>query len=255
METKVQNGVCSISWPGKGKINTKQLLHSSVRYLAHPRQELPLLPALTGNYLRDKQPPRPPPNPGQADNGPLPAAPRGCKIGKHKAIFNVLFVYQRQLHGPEKWYRLWEVALIFFFLTCSDKATFFKLSEKPKKQHSPRVNSCSACPSALQGMLSQVCLGEQSPTALCWPGASPCPQVPPPPTSRAQGNGIKPRDPKGERRTIETESSRGGRGKEGGDVGSERLGVPTGEGSRKPALGDWCDGWGPLLWAVPNTKG
>lgn len=37
MKTEAQNGVCSITWPEKGKINTKQLLHSSVCYLAHPR--------------------------------------------------------------------------------------------------------------------------------------------------------------------------------------------------------------------------
>lgn len=60
METEVQNGVCSTSWPGKVKINSKQLVHSSVRYLAHPRQDLPLLPARTRNYCAYKQPPRPP---------------------------------------------------------------------------------------------------------------------------------------------------------------------------------------------------
>lgn len=37
MKAEAQNGVCSITWPEKGKINTKQLLHSSVCYLAHPR--------------------------------------------------------------------------------------------------------------------------------------------------------------------------------------------------------------------------
>lgn len=59
METEVQNGVCYISWPRKGKINTKQRLHSSVRYLAHPGQELSLLPPLTGNYCAYQQPPHP----------------------------------------------------------------------------------------------------------------------------------------------------------------------------------------------------
>jgi hypothetical protein len=34
---------------------------------------------------------------------------------------------------PEKQYHLWEVPWTFFF-TCSDKATFSQLSEKPKKQ-------------------------------------------------------------------------------------------------------------------------
>lgn len=58
VETKVQNGVCSISWPRKGKINNKQLPHSSVRYLTHPRQDFPLLPSLNGNYCACKQPPR-----------------------------------------------------------------------------------------------------------------------------------------------------------------------------------------------------
>lgn len=127
VETKVQNGVYSSAWPGKGKINTKQLLHSSVLYLAHPRQDLPLLPSLTGNCCAYKQPPRPPLAQGRqtmgqknpAQSRPLPAAPRGLTIGKHKAIFNVLFVYQVRLR-PEKQY-LWEVALIFFF--------FFKLAQ------------------------------------------------------------------------------------------------------------------------------
>lgn len=39
--------------------------------------------------------------------------------------------------------------MIFFFLTCSDKATFLQLSEKPKQQHSPRVTSSPACTSPL----------------------------------------------------------------------------------------------------------
>lgn len=132
--------------------------------------------------------PTPTPNPKQADNGPehpaqprpLPAAPRGRKIGKHKAIFNVLFVYQLWLHGPEKWYHLWEVALISF-LTCSDKATFFlQLAEKPKKQHFPSVTSSLACPSALWEGLSQVCLGKQPPATTCWSAAEPGPQAPRP---------------------------------------------------------------------------
>lgn len=76
METEVQDGVCYISWPRKGKINTKQRLHSSVRYLAHPGQELTLLPPLTGNYCAYEQPPHPP-SPGQANNGP--ANPHSAK--------------------------------------------------------------------------------------------------------------------------------------------------------------------------------
>lgn len=153
VETKVQNGVCSISWPGKGKINTKQLLHSSVRYLAHPRQELPLLPALTGNYLADKQPPRPPLTQGRQTMGLSLQPPEAIRLGNTRLFLmsylstNCCSMSLRNGIVCGRWH---------FFLTCSDKATFSKLSEKPKNQRSPRVSACLACPSALRGMLSQV---------------------------------------------------------------------------------------------------
>lgn len=151
-----------LAWERKNKQQTATPFKWTLSCSSSPRTPSP--PFSARELLRLQTAPTPTPNPAQADNGPrpLPAAPRGLKIGKYKAIFNVLFVYQLRLHGPEKWYHLWEVALIFF-LTCSDKATFSQLSEKPKKQHSPRVTSSLACPSALQGMLSHACLGEQTP--------------------------------------------------------------------------------------------
>jgi hypothetical protein len=86
VETEGQNGACYISWPRKGKINSKQRLHSSARYLAHPGQELTLLPLLTGNYCAYKRPPRPP-EPGQANNGPAkPPLCQGLSLQPPEAV-------------------------------------------------------------------------------------------------------------------------------------------------------------------------
>lgn len=97
-----------------------------------------LLPSSAQELPRLQTAPTPTPSPGQADNGPeiqvgprpLPAAPRGHRIEKHKAIFKVLFVYPLGLCKPEKWYHLWEVALISF-LTCS-KPHFCKFEKSQK---------------------------------------------------------------------------------------------------------------------------
>lgn len=80
----------------------------------------------------------------------------------------------------------------FFFLTCSDKATFLKLPEKPKKQCSPRVKLgwLALLP---YGEYSLGCVWERNPPLLsaCWKLA----QTPRP---RAQASGIRPRDLKEE---------------------------------------------------------
>lgn len=177
VETEVQNGVDSSAWPGKGKINTKQLLHSSVLYLAHPRQDLPLLPSLTGNCCAYKQPPRPPLAQGRqtmgqknpAQSRPLPEVPRGLTIGKHKAIFNVLFVYQVRLR-PEKQY-LWEVALIFsfFFLHLLRQSHIFATFRKAKKATLSKGDLFPSLPfwNALSGVS-----GEAALSALHWSVAS-----------------------------------------------------------------------------------
>lgn len=75
-----------MSWPGKGKINIKQLLHSSVRYLAHPRQELALLPSLTGNCCAHEQPPRPPLTQGRQTMGQKTPLSQGLSLQPPEAI-------------------------------------------------------------------------------------------------------------------------------------------------------------------------
>lgn len=121
----------------------------------------------------------------------------------------------------------------FFFLTCSDKATFLKLPEKPKKQCSPRVKLgwLALLP---YGEYSLGCVWERNPPLLsaCWKLA----QTPRP---RAQASGIRPRDLKEE--PLKQERARE-RERERGRV------PPTGEGGTGPALGGQCDGaMGPLM--------
>lgn len=89
METEVQNGACSTSWPGKVKINTQQPLHSSARYLARPCQELLLLPSLPRNYCACKQPPRRPrphPSPGRQTMGQKTQPSQGLSLQPPESV-------------------------------------------------------------------------------------------------------------------------------------------------------------------------
>ena len=150
---------------------------------------IPSPPSSAQELLCLQTAPTPTPNPGQADNGPenqagprpLPAAPRGRKIEKHKAIFKVLFVYPRRLCEPEKWYHLWEEALISF-LTCS-KPHFSSL-RKAKKTTVSKGDLSPGLPSCPAGR-TQVYVGAQPPVAVPWSAAGTGPQI------QAQGSGVK----------------------------------------------------------------
>lgn len=158
-----------LAWERKNKHQTATPFKCVLSCSSSPRPPSP--PFSDRELLRLQTAPTPTPSPGQADNGPenptpprpLPAAPRGLKIGKHKAIFNVLFVYQLRL-WPEKQYHLWEVALIFFNLL--RQSHIFATFRKAKKATLSKGDLFPGSPFCPSGMLSQGCLGKQ-PLLLC----------------------------------------------------------------------------------------